>query len=306
MNTIFGPVQSRRLGLSLGVDIVPLKTCSLSCVFCQVGATPQTTITRRQYISAREILDELEAHLKTGAQPDWITFSGSGEPTLNSAIGEIIRSIKAMTDIPVCVITNGTMLLDSAVRHDVAPADAVMPSLHSAVEETYRKICNSHKELSLDKIIDGLAEFRKMYTGKIWLEILFVKGMNDSPAEIEALSAAIKRIDPDSIQLNTVVRPPAESTALPVSGEKLEEIRAFFGPKAEIIAPQQDTPRNSEVVTVDDVRKYLLRRPGNIEEISKALGASNSEIEHMIESLSDSGEITKSEFSGKPYWEYVK
>ncbi len=306
MNTIFGPVRSRRLGLSLGVDIVPLKTCSLSCVFCQVGKTPQTTLTRREYISAVEVLDDLSAHLKKNPSPDWITFSGSGEPTMNSAIGKIIRGIKDMTDIPVCVITNGTLLGDSAVRSDISYADAVMPSLHSAVETTFRTMCNPNSELRLGDMIDGLAAFRKRYTGDIWLEILFVEGMNDSPAEVEALRAAISRIKPDSVQLNTVVRPPAQQTAKPVSWERLEEIRAILGPKAIIIAPNTDKKRENTDIGSDDVIRYLKRRPGSIEEISNALGADAAEIDRIIDSLEESGEIVKSEYAGTAYWEYVR
>jgi len=306
MNYIYGPVPSRRLGLSLGVDIVPMKTCSLSCIYCQVGKTPEITLTRREYISVNEILYELENYLKKGVKPDWVTFSGSGEPTLNSGIGKIIKGIRELTDIPVCVITNGTLLWDKQVRRDIIDADAVMPSLDSAIEETFRRICRPHPDLKIRKIIDGLADFRKMYNGKIWLEILFVEGINDSPEELEALREAVKRISPDSIQLNTVVRPPAERSAKPLSRERLEGIRDFFGEKAEIIASFIIDSVISEKVGENDIREYLKRRPGNADDISAALGAEKNKVEEILENLGLSGEIRINEYFGKRFWEFVE
>jgi len=306
MNYIYGPVPSRRLGLSLGVDIVPMKTCSLSCIYCQVGKTPEVTLSRREYISVNEVLHELVDYFKKDLKPDWITFSGSGEPTLNSGIGEIIKGIRTLTDIPICVITNGTLLWDKQVRRDIIDADAVMPSLDSAIEKTFRKVCRPHPDLKIKKIIDGLADFRKMYNGKIWMEILFVEGINDSPEELEALREAVKRISPDTIQLNTVVRPPAESSAKPLSRERLEEIRDFFGEKAEIIASFIKDSMMSEKVEMNDVREYLKRRPGSVDDISVALGVEKNQIEEILENLGQSGEIRVNEYFGKRFWEFVE
>lgn len=305
MNHIFGPVPSRRLGLSLGIDIVPMKTCSMSCIYCQVGKTSRTTISRRNYVSAREIIKELEEYLKKSSQPNWITFSGSGEPTLNSEIGKMIRGIRSLTDIPICVITNGTLLFKPQVQLDVIESDMVMPSLDSAREETFQKICHPHPDLKLDTIINGLVDFRKKYHGKIWLEILFVEGMNDSPEELKALLNAVKRILPDSIQLNTVVRPPAESFAKPVSMERLEEISTLFGEKAEIIASFRKDSYEYETVKPDDVLKYLKRRPGSIGDISAALRAEKHEVERILDEFYRSGDIKQNEFFGKCFWEYI-
>lgn len=306
MNHIYGPVPSRRLGLSLGVDIVPMKTCSFSCIYCQVGKTLQTILSRREYISANEVLHELEDYFKKDLKPDWVTFSGSGEPTLNSGIGEIIKGIRTLTDIPICVITNGTLLWDPQVRLDIIDADAVMPSLDSAIEETFRKLCRPHPDLKIKKIIDGLADFRKMYHGKIWLEILFVEGINDSPEELEELREIVKRILPDSIQLNTVARPPAESFAKPLSRERLEEIRYFFGEKAEIIASFIKDSVMSEKVEMNDVREYLKRRPGSVDDISAALSVEKSYLEEILENLSESGEIRINKYFGECFWEFVE
>ena len=304
-NHIFGPVPSRRLGLSLGIDIVPMKTCSLSCIYCQVGKTPRTTISRREYVSANEIIKEIEDRLKTRIKPDWLTFSGSGEPTLNSGIGEIINGIKALTTIPVCVLTNGTLLRDHQVRMDIINADAVMPSLDSAIEKTFLKVCRPHPDLKIEDIIEGLVDFRKAYRGKIWLEILLVEGLNDSPEELEALRQAAVRISPDSIQLNTVVRPPAEMDAKPVSMERLEKIKEFFGEKAEIIASFKNDGEKSDKIETDDILGYLMRRPGSVEDISEALCAEKRCVEKILENLNQSGKIRINEFFGKRFWEYI-
>ena len=271
-----------------------------------MGKTLQTILSRREYISVNEVLHELENYFIKGLKPDWVTFSGSGEPTLNSGIGEIIKGIRTLTDIPICVITNGTLLWDTQVRRDIIDADAVMPSLDSAIEETFLKVCRPHPDLKIKKIIDGLADFRKIYNGKIWLEILFVEGINDSPEELEVLREAVKRISPDSIQLNTVARPPAESFAKPLSRERLEEIRYFFGEKAEIIASFIRDSVMSEKVEMNDVREYLKRRPGSVDDISAALGVEKNQVEEILENLGQSGEIRVNEYFGKRFWEFVE
>ena len=301
---LYGPVPSRRLGLSLGVDIIPPKTCSISCIYCQVGITEKTTVERKDYIKSDEILNEISRKLKTPPKPDWITFSGSGEPTLNSEIGKIIKGIGEITDIPVCVITNGTLLWMPEVRENISGADAVMPSLDSAIESTFSRICNPHESLAVGKIVDGLVEFRKEYAGKIWLEILFVKGFNDSPEEIDALLKAVEKINPDSIQLNTVARPPAESCAKPVSVFKLEEFRKIFGEKAVIIASFPPNPSSCSIIIPDDVEAYLKRRPGTLEDISSSLSASISEVETILSDLENSGVIFSNVFLGKKFWEH--
>lgn len=305
MKHIFGPVPSRRLGRSLGVDLVPMKTCTLSCRYCQVGPTPETVTLRREYFPADEILSELKARLASGVATDWITMSGSGEPTLNSAIGRIIDKIKQMTATPVCVITNGTLMNDPAVRRDLLNADAVMPSLDSAVEETFRAMCRPHPDIHVTNIVSGLESFRREFNGLIWLEILFMAGVNDSPTELAALKTAIGRIEPDSVQLNTVVRPPADSDAQAVSQERLEEIRQYFGDRAEIIATFKGVTVEGKPITRDDVAEYLKRRPGTTDDIAVSLGADRAETERHLKSLERDGLIRLNELFGKKFWEYL-
>ncbi len=302
---IFGPVPSRRLGLSLGVDIVPLKTCTLSCLYCQVGKTPVQTIDRMEYVKTDDILSELRDYFSTHTKPDWVTFSGSGEPTLNSGIGEIIDGVKEITDTPVCVITNGTLLWMPEVRKDILKADAVMPSLDAALEPSFTKICQPHPELNIGRILDGLVAFRNEYSGKIWLEILFVNGINDTEEDIDALVSAAQKISPDSIQLNTVVRPPAETSAGPLDFKRLDSIREKFGEKAEIIASFKNKQNIDRMTTADEIREYLKRRPGTLEDLELSLHSGKKEILDKLSVLKNNGEIKENQYFGKVFWEFV-
>lgn len=300
---LYGPVPSRRLGLSLGVDTVPLKTCTLSCVYCQIGRTPSVTVTRGEYVAVDELIGELRSFFEEGGVTDWITFSGSGEPTLNSRLGDLIHRSQEVTDAPKCVITNSTLMWLPEVRRDLLEADAVMPSLDSAVEETFRKVCRPHPEVRVDRIIDGLAAFRDEYKGKIWLEIMFLEGINDSQNELDALKAAVDRIRPDAVHLNTVARPPAESWAKPLSYERMEEIRAFFGPAAEVIACFKSKARTTSTADADEILEYLRRRPGCLDDIVTSLGIGSSEAEKMLAGLVASGAIVERIHYGKRFWE---
>lgn len=232
---IFGPVVSRRLGISLGVDIVSFKTCTLDCIYCQVGRTICKTIERKQYLLPEKILMELKEVLKAGKKIDYITLSGNGEPTLNSKLGEIIRGIKSITAISIAVITNGTLLTDKNVREELLSADLVMPSLDAATQETFEKIDRPEPSLKIEDIIEGMVEFRKVYSGNLWLEIMLVKGINDNKYELAALKKAIEKIEPDKIQLNTPVRPTCEKELQTLSIQELFAIKEFFGNKCEII-----------------------------------------------------------------------
>lgn len=305
MTYVFGPVPSRRLGLSLGVDIIPFKTCSLSCRYCQVGETPVTSLERKAYVPVDAVLDEIELFFRSGKRADWVTLSGSGEPTLHSGIGDIIAGVKRITDVPVCVITNGTLLWDREVRRAILPADAVMPSLDSATGDVFRVLCQPHPDLSIERIIEGLAAFRDEYAGELWLEILLVDGVNDTKPELAALKTAIELIRPDRIQLNTVVRPPYDTSVYPVEAARLEQIRDYFGDRAEVVAAPFTDIREGGEVTRDDILAYLRRRPGSVDDICTALGASRIIAERMLDALARDGEIRERGHYGKRYWEYI-
>ncbi len=306
MKHIFGPVPSRRLGLSLGIDIIPFKTCTLSCIYCQIGETPRTTRERREYTPTAGILAEIREYFATHPKPDWITFSGSGEPTLHSGLGELIHAVKSIADTPVCVITNGTTLMDPSVRRDLLEADAVMPSLDSARDESFRAVCHPEPTLHTADIIAGLAAFRREFAGKIWLEILLVAGINDSPEDLEALKTAVGEINPDAVHLNTVVRPPADSAARPLSRERMEDIREFFGPRAEVIASFRRETGAESTVTSAEILEYIKRRPGSAEDLSTALGVKKEAVERMLAELRERGEVREVEHFGKKWWETTR
>ena len=303
---LYGPVPSRRLGYSLGVDLLPFKTCSLSCIYCQLGNSPRKTIRRINPYSEKKILEEIKEFLKTGARVDFITFSGSGEPTLNKSIGWLIREIKKFTKIPVAVLTNSTLLSRAGVRKELAAADVVVPSLDAATQRVFEKINRPHPSLRIEKIIDGLTKFRKEFKGQIWLEIMLVKGVNDSPAEIKKLKEAADRINPDKIQLNTVVRPPAEKTARPLTPEEMNKIKEFFGEKAEVVASfrkkeQEKAPQNIAEAILAMVR----RRPVSLEDLENSLGQTREELSLEIQKLLQQKKIKQVRHLDRDYFEPV-
>jgi wyosine [tRNA(Phe)-imidazoG37] synthetase (radical SAM superfamily) len=232
---VFGPIQSRRLGLSLAVDVVPLKVCSLNCVYCEAGPTTLLTLRRKEYVGEDEILREVQGVVGSLGPIDHITLSASGEPTLNSRLAGIIEGIKAFTEIPVAILTNGVLLSSKEVRDDLLGADVVLPSLDAASPEVFARVNRPHGRLNIASVIDGMVQFREEYRGPLWLEVLFVRGMNDSPEEVERLRKAIARIRPDRIHLNTVVRSPSEPIALPLDRAELLRLRSFFGERCEVI-----------------------------------------------------------------------
>jgi len=225
---LVGPIVSRRLGISLGIDPIPLKTCSFDCLYCEVTKTNNKTIQRKEYFNADEIIKELKNYLSENKKPDFITFSGSGEPTLNSGLGYMIDEIKKITDTPVAVITNSSLISDKQVRKELAKADLVIPSLDAVSENLFKKIDLPHKDLKINDIIEGLIKFRKEYTGKIWLEIMVLKGFNDTKEEFLKFKEIIKKINPDKVQLNTLDRAPAYDIAQKADEKKLNSLKEIL------------------------------------------------------------------------------
>lgn len=304
MSQIFGPVPSRRLGFSLGIDTVPYKTCSLDCIYCQVGRTTNKTIKRKEYISCDGILTEVEeVLLKQKERIDYITFSGSGEPTLNSRMKTIINGIRKLASIPIAIITNGTLLFQPETREELMEADLVIPSLDAASEEVFKKVNRPHHSLAIDEIIDGLSDFSEEFKGKIWLEIMMVKGINDSPQEIKRIAELIEKIKLDKIQLNTVVRPPAEEFVQPVSLENLKKIRRTLGEKCEIIAGFK---RPSQEICSEDIKKGILtmlkRRPVTLLDISRSSGINQNEAIKYLNTLEKEDQIFTKFHRGKRYY----
>jgi wyosine [tRNA(Phe)-imidazoG37] synthetase (radical SAM superfamily) len=239
MKYIYGPVKSRRLGLSLGLSLTPHKVCNLDCLYCQLGKTKELFNKREEYVSIEDILLELKSWLVNNPQAakelDYITLSGSGEPTLNSQIGRLIDEIKKLSPASVAVITNATLLNDEKVRSDIQYADLLVPSLDAVEQDIFDKIDRPHAGIKVTDIIKGLISLRKGFKGKIWLEVMLVKGVNDDLVQIKKLKEIVDKINPDKIQINSPVRTTAEPGVESVSIEKLEVIREILGPAAEIV-----------------------------------------------------------------------
>lgn len=301
---VYGPVPSRRLGLSLGVDITPFKLCSLDCVYCQLGPTTTKTTKTKDYFSDQEILTQIKKRIKTSPRIDYITFSGSGEPTLNSRIGPLIKKIKEFTDIPVAVLTNSTLLTQKKVRDALKQADVVVPSLDAAVQDIFEKINRPHSSLKIEEIIDGLKKFRKEFQQQIWLEIVFVKGINDSPSHIKALKKAAQEIKPDKVQLNTVIRPPSEKSALPLSQKEMEKIKNMMGKESEVIAHFKKKGLTSEEENIQNIILDMIRRrPVTSEDISNSLGRHKNEVLKYIDLLKKEDKIKTVTYKDQDYYE---
>jgi len=288
-NHLFGPVPSRRLGISLGVDLVPMKTCTLNCIYCECGNTSLLTLERKEYVSFESVKRELTHYFANHILPDYITFSGSGEPTLNSKLGDVIHFLRDLApNIPVAVLTNGTLFSQKQVRTDVKDASVVIPSLDAATETIFRKINRPPLQLRLDTTIDGLVQFRKEYTGEIWLEIFIVPGMNDTDQELTALKHAIEKIKPDQVQLNTLDRPGTVSTLRPATREELERVLdSFQMENAAIIA---DPPDHKGLFayrkdTESAILGTIARRPCTSRDLSEILGLKIHDVDKYLASL---------------------
>jgi wyosine [tRNA(Phe)-imidazoG37] synthetase (radical SAM superfamily) len=302
MAHLFGPVPSRRLGRSLGVDLIPPKTCPYNCIYCEVG--PTTRQTRRRFSFQTEaILQELADYLKDpGVSPDVITLAGSGEPTLNLGLGRIIREIKAMSRIPVAVLTNGALLYQPEVRRELAPADVVLPSLDAAREETYRAINRPLPGLTLTSLLEGLTAFRREYRGEIRLEVMLLKGINDTEEELALLRRAIQEIAPDQIQLNTAVRPVVEAAARPLDREAMEAAAAVLGGPVSVIASFSRAEIAGEQCTDENFVEMLARRPMTAPDLAQALGLPLAQVEAQLKRLTAAGRISFNRYHDQEFY----
>ena len=293
---VYGPVPSRRLGISLGVDIVPYKNCSYDCIYCQLGKTTNHTIQRKSFVPIDSVIEEIKEVIDQNNDIDYITFSGSGEPTLNQDVGEMIRKVKSFTQIPVAVLTNGSLLWDKKVREDLSEANLVVPSVDAVSEEVFCKVNRPIEGLKIDKVLLGIRDFCKNFKGKIYLEIMLVKDVNDSEEEIRQINQFVQELSVDKIQLNTVIRPPGDPTARPLDKEKLQKIKAWFDPKlpVEIVA---DFDRMTSKAYHKDLEQAIIeilkRRPTRKDEMSAALGVHPNEIVKYLQVLEERKKIKR-------------
>jgi wyosine [tRNA(Phe)-imidazoG37] synthetase (radical SAM superfamily) len=227
----------------LGIDTIPRKTCTWNCVYCQLGRTVPLTNARRNCIVPKVILAELQVALSAHrpGEIDWITFAGSGEPTLYSGIGLLIRHVKALTDLPVAVITNGALLYRPDVRAELIAADAVLPTLDAGMPELYRTINRPHPDITFERLGDGLIAFRQQYTGKLWIEVMLLRGLNDTKRVLRDIAAVLRKIGLDEVHINLPTRPPAETWVQPADEEGLMRATAILGDVAHVVHPAEGT-----------------------------------------------------------------
>jgi len=306
MKYVYGPVPSRRLGQSLGIDPVPLKTCNWNCVYCQLGRSRPLVNERLDYFPPEDILAEVKESLaahKPG-EIDWVTFVGSGETTLHKSIGKLIRGVKALTHLPVAVITNGATLYLPEIREELSAADAVLPSLDAGSPQLYRKINRPHPEVTFERLLEGLVRFREGYQGKLWVEVMLVRDLNDSEAALNEIAAALERIQPDKVHVLQPTRPPVENWVQPPTEDGLLRACAILGDIASVVHPASGSFDLSGTESlVDAVVGIITRHPMREQELVETLERwSPGDVAATLSKLEKSGRAQSVERYGVHFW----
>jgi wyosine [tRNA(Phe)-imidazoG37] synthetase (radical SAM superfamily) len=306
MACVFGPIPSRRLGRSLGIDPVPLKTCNWNCVYCQLGRTRPLTNERRVYVPLPVLLNEIDQALAARApdEIDWVTIVGSGEPTLHSEIGELIRAIKCRTTIPVAVITNGALLYLPDVRDALCAADAVLPTFSAGSAAVYRALHRPHPETTFERLLEGLIAFRAGYRGKLWVEVMLVRGINDGEQALRDIAAALQRVQPDRIDITLPDRPPAELWVEPPDVEGVMRATAILGAAARVVHPAEGSfDLRGYATPVEAILAIIARHPMRTEELERALARwAPDQVHEALYTLKSSGAAQVIERYGARFW----
>jgi wyosine [tRNA(Phe)-imidazoG37] synthetase (radical SAM superfamily) len=291
------------------VDLVPFKTCTYDCIYCQLGRTPHKTTVRQEYVPIADILPELEQKLADGPVPDYVTLSGSGEPTLNERIGQLIGEIKKLTYIPIAVLTNGSLLWQREVQEALMEADLVLPSLDAGDDFLFQYVNRPHREISFDRMVHGLVEFTARFSKPVWLEVFLLAGVTGILSEVEKIAALARRIQPQRVQLNTVSRPPAEEFACPVSWKQMQEFTNQFDGKVEVINAGEYDKSQAPVLneaTDADILALLSRRPCMVQGVSTGLGLPASEVTRRIAALAAQGAVIPVQNNGAIFYKMMR
>jgi wyosine [tRNA(Phe)-imidazoG37] synthetase (radical SAM superfamily) len=317
MKMVYGPVPSRRLGRSLGVNPIPFKTCNYSCVYCQLGRTTQMTNQRKDFFPPEELLHEIKRVIEaesSHSEIDFVTFVGEGEPTLCKSLGWLIRKTKEIADIPIAVDTNGSLLYREDVRNDLSQADVVMPSLDAGTSETYRKINRPHRGLDFKTVVEGLERFRRDYNGEIWVEVMLVKGLNDTERELETLKSRLDKIRPNRTYINVPIRPPAEPWAVPPGKGDITLAHAILSDANVVDITEEETGGFSTegfINPEDAILAIIRRHPMRAEQVIDTLRAisfkkkalpTKYNISDSLTRLEESGKIKKVKYRNKVFW----
>lgn len=302
-NYLFGPVPSRRLGRSLGIDITPAKTCSFDCLFCQCGTTQELASERREVVPFDDVCAEMERWLIEDGQADCITFAGSGEPTLYSRLGELIQFIKSKTDIPVILLSNGTLMHRADVRQEAALADTVKLSLSAWDEASFTRANRPAPGITLEQTLEGECAFRKEFTGALWLEVFLMQNINAKMEQVQQIANIVKRIAPDKIHLNTAVRPPADSDAIPVPKEMLETFRTLFTPTADVIASFASAPSSTaKKLSPTQLLDLIRRHPATATQLAAMANTNAKSIRETLAPLVALKQLNIEQRDGEEYY----
>lgn len=299
---LFGPVPSRRFDRSLGVDLVHMKTCTMSCIFCQIGRTEHPTTVRDEYVPTDEVTHELSQWFKEKIEADYITLSGSGEPTLHTRFGDVLQFVKDNSSYKTALLTNGSLLYLPEVRKQAKQADVVKVTLSAWDQESFGHIHQPGKGVEFNNLVEGERALRAEYDGEIWMEVFILAGMNSADEDVRKIAELATTISPDKIHVNTAVRPAAERYAKPVEKNRLDEIAHILGPKAEVIAEYDPTDTTPFQFNEKEILAMLERRPCTAQQIADVFALHINEVSKYTTMLLESGKIHSERRNDKVYF----
>jgi len=299
---LFGPVPSRRLGRSLGVDLIPFKTCTMDCVYCQLGETTCEVSARGEYVPMSEVLAELDRWQAVDGVADHITLAGSGEPTLHSRFGEVFRWVRDRTDIASVLLTNGTLMHDPAVRADAALADKVKVTLSAWDEDSFRRIHRPAQGVSFDLLVKGERVFREEYAGELSVEVFVIDGVNSQEDNVRKMAEIVGSLNPDRIDINTAVRPPAVAGVTALSEDRLQAIAEIFGEKATVTAALKKPDRASPAVSEELLLGLIRRHPATCAQLAQEFNQPEEQMLQILSRMTEAGMLRQEERSGSVYY----